>query len=54
MIEMKAGDVFYITPGHDSWVVGNEPYVSFHFLGGDAYASHKSAIQRFQNFMTAA
>jgi|GEM_PF-1363387 len=54
VIEMKAGDVFYITPGHDSWVVGNEPYVSFHFLGGDAYASHKSAIQRFQNFMTAA
>jgi quercetin dioxygenase-like cupin family protein len=22
LIEMKAGDVFYIAPGHDSWVVG--------------------------------
>ncbi|HLW82461.1 MAG TPA: cupin domain-containing protein [Candidatus Acidoferrales bacterium] len=22
VIEMKAGDVFYIAPGHDSWVVG--------------------------------
>lgn len=41
VIEMKAGDVFYIGPGHDSWVVGNEPYVSLHFLGADQYASHK-------------
>lgn len=40
-IEMRAGDVFYIAPGHDSWVVGNEPYVSLHFLGADAYASTK-------------
>jgi len=32
VIEMRAGDVFYISPGHDSWVVGDEPYVSFHFL----------------------
>lgn len=36
--EVKAGDVFYIAPGHDSWVVGNEPYVSLHFLGADHYA----------------
>ena len=41
VIEMKAGDVFYIAPGHDSWVVGNEPYVSLHFLGAEAYASAK-------------
>ena len=25
VVEMRAGDVFYIAPGHDSWVVGNEP-----------------------------
>jgi len=25
--EMLAGDLFYIVPGHDSWVVGDEPYV---------------------------
>ncbi|MFZ1221015.1 MAG: hypothetical protein WAO00_17105 [Chthoniobacterales bacterium] len=37
--EMKAGDLFYIGPGHDSWVVGNEPYVSLHFLGAEHYAS---------------
>jgi mannose-6-phosphate isomerase-like protein (cupin superfamily) len=36
--EMNAGDVFYIGPGHDSWVVGDQPYVSLHFLGADSYA----------------
>jgi len=41
VIEMKAGDVFYIAPGHDSWVVGDEPYVSLHFLGAERYASAK-------------
>jgi hypothetical protein len=40
VIEMKAGDVFYIAPGHDSWVVGNEPYVSLHLLGANRYAVH--------------
>src|SRR5499427_2490126 len=38
VIEMKAGDVFYIPPGHDSWVVGSEPYVSLHFMGAGDYA----------------
>ena len=39
--EMKAGDVFYIPPGHDSWVVGDEPYVSIHLMGAGDYATHK-------------
>lgn len=38
VIEMKAGDVFFIESGHDSWVVGDEPYVSLHFLGAEQYA----------------
>ena len=39
VIELRAGDVFYIPPEpHDSWVVGDEPYVSLHFLGADRYA----------------
>ena len=41
VLEMRAGDLFYIPPGppgHDSWVVGNEPYVSLHFLGAERYA----------------
>jgi len=39
VIEMRSGDVFYIPAGHDSWVVGDEPYVSLHFLGADDYAA---------------
>jgi len=41
IIEMKAGDLFYIAPGHDSWVVGEEPYVSLHFMGADQYAQQE-------------
>jgi quercetin dioxygenase-like cupin family protein len=41
VIEMKAGDVFYIAPGHDSWVVGDDPYVSLHLLGASQYARKK-------------
>ena len=41
VIEMKAGDLFYIAPGHDSWVVGDEPYVSLHFMGASDYAKNK-------------
>lgn len=39
IIEMRAGDLFYIPPGHDSWVVGDEPYISLHFIGADHYAA---------------
>ena len=39
VIEMRAGDLFYIPPvPHDSWVVGDAVYVSLHFLGADHYA----------------
>lgn len=39
IIEMQAGELFYVPPiPHDSWVVGDAPYVSLHFLGADAYA----------------
>src|ERR1700751_3699355 len=37
-IGSKPGDLFYIPGGHDSWVVGDEPYVSLHFLGAEKYA----------------
>jgi quercetin dioxygenase-like cupin family protein len=41
---IEAGDVFAIPPGHDSWVVGEEPYVSLHLLGATAYAAgHEEA-----------
>lgn len=36
---LTAGTLFYIPPTpHDSWVVGDAPYVSLHFLGADSYA----------------
>jgi mannose-6-phosphate isomerase-like protein (cupin superfamily) len=41
IVEMKAGDIFYIAPGHDSWVVGGEPYVSLHLMGAADYALRK-------------
>jgi quercetin dioxygenase-like cupin family protein len=36
---MSPGDFFYIPPGHDSWVLGDEPYVSLHILGSEEYAA---------------
>lgn len=37
--DLIPGTLFYIPPEpHDSWVVGNDAYVSLHFLGGDHYA----------------
>jgi hypothetical protein len=42
--ELRAGMLFYIPPGppgHDSWVVGDEPYVSLHFLGAAHYATSR-------------
>jgi hypothetical protein len=35
----KAGEFFYVPPGHDSWVVGDAPYVSLHIMGGERYAT---------------
>ena len=43
VIELKAGELFYIPPiPHDSWVVGDEPYVSLHFLGAEKYAAKEA------------
>lgn len=39
VFELRAGQLFYIPPvPHDSWVIGDETYVSLHFLGGESYA----------------
>ena len=39
VIEMHPGELFYVPPvPHDSWVIGDEQYVSLHFLGADHYA----------------
>jgi len=36
---MESGDVLSIPAGHDSWVVGDEPYVSYHLMGASGYAA---------------
>jgi uncharacterized cupin superfamily protein len=33
--DLNTGDVYDIQPGHDAWVVGDEPYVGVEF---DAHA----------------
>jgi hypothetical protein len=39
VFELRAGELFFIPAiPHDSWVVGDEPYVSLHFLGAEKYA----------------
>jgi quercetin dioxygenase-like cupin family protein len=43
VFELRAGELFYIPPRpHDSWVVGDQPYVSLHFLGASHYATTNS------------
>lgn len=39
-VELRAGTLFYVPPlAHDSWVIGDEPYVSIHFMGAEQYAT---------------
>ena len=39
-VELAAGSLFHVPAlPHDSWVIGDEPYVSLHFLGADQYAT---------------
>jgi hypothetical protein len=35
--EMTVGDIADIPPGHDAWVVGNEPCVMIDFSAGNTY-----------------
>jgi hypothetical protein len=35
--EVSAGDVYRLSPGHEGWVVGDEPFVSIEFKGMEAY-----------------
>ncbi len=39
VVELTEGSLFHVSADpHDSWVVGNQPYVSLHFMGADSYA----------------
>jgi quercetin dioxygenase-like cupin family protein len=37
-MEIGTGDASHIPPGHDAWVVGDEPYVALDFSGAEDYA----------------
>jgi oxalate decarboxylase/phosphoglucose isomerase-like protein (cupin superfamily) len=38
VVELKAGTLFYVPPvAHDSWVIGDAPYMSLHLLGAEGY-----------------
>ncbi len=36
--DCRAGDICVIPPGHDGWVLGNEPVVAVDFQGMEKYA----------------
>lgn len=36
--DCKPGDISHIPPGHDAWVVGNEPVIAVDFQGMADYA----------------
>ncbi|MCL5736424.1 MAG: cupin domain-containing protein [Actinobacteria bacterium] len=40
-LEFAAGDLVYIPPGHDGWIVGDEPAVFLQIMGAGAYAQQK-------------
>jgi hypothetical protein len=39
-VELSPGSLFHVPQvAHDSWVIGDEPYISLHFLGANKYAA---------------
>jgi class 3 adenylate cyclase len=43
-IEIGPGDVFELPPGHDAWVVGDEPWVSIDWSGRRFYGKPADAL----------
>ena len=43
--EIERGDVFEIPPGHDAWVVGDEPWVSIDFEAMRTYGRSLDAAR---------
>ncbi len=38
-VVLEPGDLFHVPPGHDSWVIGDAPYVSLHLMGAERYGA---------------
>ncbi|WP_163997133.1 cupin domain-containing protein [Pyxidicoccus caerfyrddinensis] len=45
--ELGPGDIAIIPPGHDAWVVGNEPCVMVDFEGMSQYARREEAGTKY-------
>ena len=43
--DLGAGDAHRVGPGHDGWVVGDEPCVVIDVLGAEAYATNGAAAE---------
>jgi hypothetical protein len=42
-IELIGGDTFEVPPGHDAWVVGDEPWISVDYAGRRLFAKSPRA-----------
>lgn len=38
-VVLEPGDLFHVPPRHDSWVIGDAPYVSLHLMGAERYGA---------------
>jgi class 3 adenylate cyclase len=43
-IELRGGDTFEVPPGHDAWVVGDEPWESVDYAGRRLFAKSPAAL----------
>lgn len=39
--EFGSGDLFHVAPGHDAWVVGDEPFVQVDITGSERWAKSR-------------
>lgn len=44
MLDVRAGDVYEIPPGHDAWVIGDEAFVTIDFAGVRTWGRSPEAI----------
>jgi len=37
-VEINTGDAYVIEPGHDAWIISDEPFVGYEFESAEEYA----------------